>query len=181
MFAAFSTAQDEFSPYCINTLSNKLSLSVIPVEPTAARLPPLRLISDGTGDISTMVVCSDCGLPSLIWGLNGGVLQASNGRPTTGGGTYNLFVEPNEQPDFITTRLLPPPRYPIYCAIPDSVGSKTGYLALHGTPKEFYTCANLIPTFAPTDRRDVYWRVDTRNATYPRGECKRAAIRYQLL
>ncbi|KAG8778268.1 hypothetical protein FS842_001831 [Serendipita sp. 407] len=184
--AALVTAQDEdVSAYCTRTLPGTISLTVVPTVPvvSTARLPPLRLMSTDTAGVSSLVVCSDCGLPALTWALTGGVLRAATTASSTvaAAAYYNLFVEANTSPSFAISGFVPPPQFPIYCAVPDAVGSKTGYLALRGTTKEFYTCDNLIPTFAPTDRKDVFWRVNPKNATYPRGDCKKANILYKLV
>ncbi|KAG8811284.1 hypothetical protein FRC17_002540 [Serendipita sp. 399] len=182
VLAALSAGQEEdVSAYCTRTLPKGLSLSVVPSLSTASRAVPLKLTYHASaGSVSTMVTCSDCGFPTLIWYLSGGVLRAvDEAAVSSAAGAYNLPVEPNEQPDFITGRTSPSPS-PIYCAVPDSAGASTGYLALRGTTKEFYSCENLTPTFAPTDRRDIYWRVDARNSTYPRGKCTGVGIRYKF-
>ncbi|KAG8808045.1 hypothetical protein FRC17_004157 [Serendipita sp. 399] len=178
ILAALVAAQD-VKIVCNSTLPAEISLSVGPKSSTTSSLLPLRLISDGTGNVSTMVTCSDCGLSTLKWRLNNGVLQAFDGRLPFAGGIYNLPVQPNEQPDFITTQALPV-RYPIYCAVPDSPSATTGYLALHGTTTDFYSCENLTPTFAPTDRKDIWWKVDPALTKYPRGTCVRVGIRYKF-
>ncbi|KAG9035264.1 hypothetical protein FS842_003731 [Serendipita sp. 407] len=128
-------------------------------------------IVDLTWIVTQRYVCSDCGLPVLGGLLNGGILQASDGPPTIGGGIYNLSIDANTPPSFfIKTRLLPPPHTPIYCAVPDGAGSKTGYLHFMELRSSSTRVTNLIPTFAPTDRKDVFWKVDPKNATYPQGD-----------
>ncbi|KAG8770818.1 hypothetical protein FRC15_003896, partial [Serendipita sp. 397] len=164
ILAALATAQDDdVAISCIRTLPGSISLTAVSAISTA-KLPPVRLMSTGKANVSSLVVCSDCGLPAPTWTLSGGVLRAG----TTEAAYYNLFVEPNTSPSFGRSGFIPPPQFPIYCAVPAVAGSRKGYLALRGTTKDFYTCDNLIPTFAPTDRKDVFWKVDPNNATYPR-------------
>ncbi|KAG8770819.1 hypothetical protein FRC15_003897 [Serendipita sp. 397] len=176
--AALATAQvEDVSASCTKTLPGTISLTVVSATSTVTQLPPLRLMSTDVFSVSSLVVCSDCGLPALNWTLTGGVLRATSSPNLY----YNRFVEANTSPTFALSGFATPPQYPIYCAVPAAVGSKKGRLALRGTTKEFYTCNNLIPTFAPTDRKDVFWKVDPNNATYPRGDCKKASILYEIL
>ncbi|CCA74756.1 hypothetical protein PIIN_08714 [Serendipita indica DSM 11827] len=176
-FATFilSSAAVTVKAVCIST-ADSITLSVFPLA-NATDTRPVKLISDGA-DTYTMLTCNEnCGaIPINSWYLKDKVLIPSLAQVRIYTMTDNP-VPANTSPSF--QRVLvgnPVYKYPIYCIDAPSKNAKRGLLSVNGATNKFYLCDNLIPTFAPTFRGDIFYDVDPNNSIYPRGDCRRAGI-----
>ncbi|CAG7855210.1 SubName: Full=Uncharacterized protein {ECO:0000313/EMBL:CCA73123.1} [Serendipita indica DSM 11827] len=176
-FATFvlSSAAVAVKAVCIDT-ANGVTLSVFPLA-NATDIRPVKLISDGA-DSYTMLTCNEnCGaIPIDSWYLKDKVLIPSLIQIAIYTMTDNP-VPANTSPSFKRVRVGDPVyKYPIYCIDSPLKSAKKGLLSVNGATNKFYLCDNLIPTFAPTERGDIFYDVDPKKSVYPRGDCRPAGI-----
>ncbi|KAG8834037.1 hypothetical protein FRC17_009675 [Serendipita sp. 399] len=170
-FAAVAQAQN-----IIETLSG-FSLYVYPTS-NKTDLRPVKLVSETT-DRYTMLTCNDqfCGATRPeSWYLKDKVLIPGLIQLAI----YTMTDQPvpkNTSPSFIRVKVgNPVPKYPIYTIDSPSKVVTKGLLAVNGYTTKWSLCNNLIPTFAPTDRFDIFFDANPKAAVYPRGACVPAGI-----
>ncbi|PVF97573.1 hypothetical protein CPB86DRAFT_785700 [Serendipita vermifera] len=137
----------------------------------------VRLVRMGTNSlgnpISTMTVCTECGVSPAYWQLKDSVLTAVLFDTVDGQSTVNLPLTQGKI-NFVTEDNGSLTDSPIYCGVANSSGSKglPALLSVDGDADHFSICS-FIGTPGPVHRQDIYFNQTPNRIAY---NCRSAML-----